>query len=109
MTWITEHLLGLFGGGAASILGHVGTAAFGWLKERAKAGELAEIEQVSAQKASYRVGDDWEHLVLALVTIGLMVWAAATGQPDQLQEVTRGMALASIAWYTGRLTFRGLA
>ena len=109
MSWIIEHLLGLFGGGAVSILSHIGTAAFSWLKARAKAGELAEIEQVATQKASYSVGDDWEHLVLALVTIGLMVWAAATGQSDQLQEVTRGMALASIAWYMGRLTFRGLS
>lgn len=107
MGWLLTHLTGELGGGLLSVATHVATSGFGWLKERTKAGELANVEQAAVQRASYHRAD-WEHLVLALVVIGLMVWAAVTGQTEDLQAVTRGMALASVAWFTGRLTLRGL-
>ena len=105
MSWLLTHL----GGGVLAIAGHVATAGFRWLVERTKAGELADVEQAAVQRASYTARTDWEHLVLALVLIGLMVWAMTTGQQDSLQHVTEGMAVASVAWFTGRLTMKGIA
>ena len=104
MTWLLSHL----GGGVLAIGGHVATSGFRWLRERAKAGELANVEQAAVQRASYR-RSDWEHLALALALIALMVWAVVTDQPEQLQHTTSGMAAASVAWFTGRLTLKGLA
>ena len=138
----------------------LGTAAFGWLKERDKAWRAGRDRTGRDPEGQLLDSiDDWEHLVLALVTIGLMVWAAATSasptssrrsraghgagehragrvyegatrsttigrvlalvtiglmvwapppaSPTSSRRSCAAMALASIAWYMGRLTSGG--
>ena len=96
MSWL--HLIGGLGG----ILGHGATA---WIKGHFQSSEIADVEDAVVAKASYR-GTDWEHLALTVVLLGLMLWANLTDQATGLQQATQGMAVASVAWFTGRLHLR---
>lgn len=100
--WLASH----FGGGALSLAGHVATEGVKYLRDRVKAGEIANIEQAVVQKSSYAHRADWEHLVVTLAVLGLTVWAHLTGQPDGLQHLLDQMAVTSVAWFTGRIALK---
>lgn len=106
MGWLTSHIASALGGPLLGILGHSTATLTGWLKERAKAGELEEVEDAAVQRASYKARSDWEHLVVILTLLALDVAAYLRGWPDPLVHSLNLWAGMSTAWFFGHLITR---
>lgn len=95
---LLDHLPSL-GGLALGVFHHGATAFGGWLKERAKAGELDEIERAAVQRASYQAW--WTHVVVLVALLCAMIWYHRTG--DALASTFEAWAGYGVAWFFGGL------
>ena len=110
MSWLIEHLTGALGGGVLGILGHLGTQAIGWFRDRQNIGAAEPLAGLKArddvQKASYAAVKDWIHPAVAVLLLGLYVTAAWTGAPDDLVSSLATWCGVGFGWLFGRLALK---
>ena len=99
-------MLSLFGGSALSVLTHLGLEGYRFLQKRGQVEESEEQTAAGVQKASYGVKEDWEHFALTMVLLAAFTVTTLFTDDAVLSSTFRDMALASVAWFTGRLTLK---
>lgn len=104
--WLVEHLGSGGLGGVLGILGHLGTEAFGWLRERDHVQGLEEVAADKAlaqvQVASYQYAD-WLHPAFAVLLLGVTVYAGETGAEHELLKSLTTWTGIGVGWMFGRL------
>lgn len=107
MGWILDHLTGGIGSAVLGVLGHFGTQAVGFFRDRQNIQSLKDLAGIKAaasvQSASYQAVQDWIHPVIAVMLFGVYVGAAWQDAPDDLVDHLAQWTGFAVGWLFGRL------